>query len=223
MYEDAGERDDRLSRGKVLDISRIPWGTKPPSDVNHPIAPVIERESTRPIGELTAQLATAMLDTMPEDLRAAAAAAYQASQEAAKRLNKAQRELSELSGPTPAGMSVEALGERHIRRAALIPFIEDLRRASEQIGEQTTIALVAARDHVTYHSGRQIHTDARAKAHAMREEADRLIEEAGRLEIATLNALGKVNAWLPTEAPRVAEPQQEQSAAPAPKRKRLFG
>ncbi len=210
--------------GKTLVLPNPPWydPTRPPAPRWRPTSSTPERESTRPIAELTQQLSAEMLATMPIELADAARAAYAASIDAGRRLNKAQRELSELAGPAPAGLTVEQRSERHMRRIGLVSYIEELRQENERLGEQATTALDAARSHVQYYSGRQIHTDARARAHAMRDEASRLEEEAGRLEIATMNALGKVQAWLPTEAPPAVEPTLPQPAPQAPKRRGLF-
>ncbi len=220
MYEDAGDRDDRLSKGKTLTLPNPPWGVKQPGPVFHYTGTVPERESTRPIAALAAQLSAEMLDTMPEDLRQAAADAYAASQETNAALNMAQAELAAMNGPAPAGLSVDELSARRMRRLGLEDHIAALRSANADANKQAEKALDAARHRIVYYTGRSIHAAARARAHQMREEADRLIEEAGRLDIAALNALSKVNAWVPTEQ---AAPAVEPPATPAPKRRKLFG
>jgi hypothetical protein len=219
---DAFDLDERASAGKTLVLPNPPWGVKPPTPIDHYVAPESPPSDAQiATRQLARDIADCMLTTMPDELRATATATYQASQEAARALNAAQAEYAQLQATAPAGMSLDELGQRRLRKLSMGDHIEDIRR--QQAADQAcTVALDAARWQTEYETGRAIYLAEQRQIREMREEAQRLLEQADQHQIALGNAMGHIHAWVPTPAPiaPVVEPAQP---TVLPKRKRLFG
>jgi hypothetical protein len=199
---DSLDLDEKRSVGKILVLPNPPRYNPydPPRPRSRPDStPFPERQQDIADCDLARELADQMLATMPEDLHAAAAAAYQASQQAAAALNAIEQEYASLQGLMPTGLSVEERGARLNRRANLESHIAELRAANAAAGDACTVALEAARRHVQLYSGCPLYDQEQATIRQMRGEAARLEQAAGYRQIALSNAIGLVNAWLPVE------------------------
>jgi hypothetical protein len=218
---DQFEPDERRSASKTLILPSVPWGSKPPTDPNHYVAPespptdqqVTDRQLARDIADRA-------IAEIPEDLRQQAYDAYQASQQAGRALNRAHAELAQLSGPAPAGLSVDELGARHVRRGAMVTYIEDLRRQQEAANQACAAILDDLHFQTEHYTGRPILDDVRRTIREMREESARLAAAADHHQIALGNAISAINVYVPTTAPAPVQAVVEPPALP--KRKRLF-
>ncbi len=221
---DAFDLDERASRGKTLVLPNPPWGVKPPTPVDHYVAPEAPPTDQQVSDRVLArQIADDMLVTMPPELRAAAAQAYAASQQAGRALNRAQAEYVALEAPAPAGMSVDELGKRRIRKGAMLEYIEDLKRANAAADHACSVALDAARWDAEYESGRAIYLAEQRQIREMREKAQRLLDQADRHQIALSGAMGLIHSWLPTAQAAPVQPAPPAQPAAPPKRRKLFG
>jgi hypothetical protein len=198
---DSLARDEQRSVGNILLLPNLPWynPNDPPRPQWCPDSPAFP-EHRHDIAEcdLAHELADQMLATMPDDLRAAAVAAYQASQQAAAALDAAEQEYASLNA-LPTGLSVEQRIARLHRRAGLESSIAELRAANAAAAATCTVALEAARRHVQLYSGCSVYDQEQRQIREMRAEAERLEQAAGHRQIALSNAIALVNLWLPVE------------------------
>jgi hypothetical protein len=114
----------------------------------------------------------------------------------------------------PAGLSVEERGAWLNRCSDLESYIAELRAASAAASDACTVALEAARRHVQLYSGCPLYDQEQATIRTMREQAERLEEQAAYHQIALSNAIGLVNSWLPT-APAPVQAAPEPLATPS--------
>jgi len=217
---DAFERDERASAGRTLVLPNPPVALKQPMPGDHYVAPESPpSETVLATRALARQIADLMLATMPADLQQAAHDAYVSSQAAGRALNQAHAEYAALDAPPPAGMSVEQLGQRRVRKLGIADHLADLQRQQQAADQACFLALDAARHAAEYATGRTIYTDQQRQIREMREQAAALLEQADRHQIALGDAMGLIHSWLPAASgPVIPAP-----AAPIGPRKRLFG
>jgi len=203
--------DEKRNVGKILVLPNSPR-----YNLNEPPRPQLRPHSTpfpqRPQDiadcDQARELADQMLATMPDDLRAAAVAAYQASEQAAAALRVAEQEYTGLNDPMPPGLSDEQRNARLNRRARLESDITELRAANAAASDACAVALEAARRHVQLESGCPVYDQEQATIRQIREEAERLERAAGERQMALSKAITLVNVWLPVELSALANPHQ---------------
>jgi len=203
--------DEKRSVGKILVLPNSPWYNQ--NDPPHPqwrpdATPFPQHPQDIANYDLARELANQMLATMPDDLRAAAVAAYQASQQAAAALHAAEQEYADLNDPMPPGLSDEQLNARLNRRARLESGITELRAAYAAASDASVVALEAARRHVQLYSGCPVYDQEQCQIREMRAEAERLERAAGERQMALSKAITLVNVWLPVEASVLSNPSQ---------------
>jgi len=199
---DSFSRDEKRSVAKILILPNPPWynPTDPPRPQRCPDStPFPEHRQDIATTDLARELADQMLATMPDDLHAAAVAAYQASQQATWALQAAEQEYAGLDS-IPADLSVEQRSARLNRRANLESSIAELRAANAAAAAACSVALEAARRHVQLYSGCPVYHQEQRQIREMRAEAERLERAAGHRQVALSNAIALVNGWLPLEA-----------------------
>jgi hypothetical protein len=199
---DSSDLDEKRSVGKIFVLPNRPWynPNAPPRPRWRPDStPFPKRLQDSADRDLARELADQMLATMPSDLHAAAAAAYQASQQAAAALNAVEQEYACLHGSMPTGLSVEERGAWLNRCVDLESCVAELRAANAAAGDAYMVALEAARRHVQLYSGCPVYDQEQAIIRQIREEAEQLEQAAMHRQIALSNAISLVNAWLPAE------------------------
>lgn len=199
---DSSDLDEKRSVGKIFVLPNTPWysSNAPARPRWRPNStPFPERLQDSADRDLARELADQMLATMPNDLHAAAAAAYQVSQQAAATLNAVEQEYARLYGSMPTGLSVEERGAWLNRCADLESYIAELRAANAAAGDAYMVALEAARRHVQLYSGCPVYDQEQATIRQIRQEAEQLEQAAAHRQIALSNAISLVNAWLPVE------------------------
>ena len=203
--------DEKRNVGKTLVLPNSPRynPNEPPRPQWRPHStPFPERPQDITDCDLARELADQMLATMPDDLRAAAVAASQASQQAAAALRAAEQEYADLNDPMPPGLSDEQRSARRNRRASLESDIVELRAANAAAGDACMVALEAARRHVLLYSGCPVYDQEQCQIREMRAEAERLERAAGERQMALSKAITLVNVWLPVESIALPNPYQ---------------
>jgi hypothetical protein len=203
--------DEKRNVGKILVLPNAPRYNlnEPPRPHKRPHStPFPQRPQDIADCDLALELADQMLATMPDDLRAAAVAAYQASEQAAAALRAAEQEYAGLNDPMPPGLSDEQGSARLNRRASLESAITELRAANAAAGDASMVALEVARRHVQLYSGCPVYDQEQCQIREMRAEAERLERAAGERQMALSKAITLVNVWLPVESSALSNPYQ---------------
>jgi hypothetical protein len=203
--------DEKRNVGKILVLPNSPR-----YNLNEPPRPQWRPHSTafpqRPQDiadcDLARELADQMLATMPDDLHAAAVAAYQASQQAAAALHAAEQEYAGLNDPMHPGLGDEQRSARLNRRASLESDITELRAANAVANHAYMVALEAGRRHVLLYSACPVYDQEQCQIREMRAEAERLERAAGERQMALSKAITLVNVWLPVESSALSNPYQ---------------
>jgi hypothetical protein len=203
--------DEKRNVGKILVLPNSPR-----YNLNEPPRPQWRPHSTpfpqRPQDiadcDQARELADQMLATMPDDLHAAAVAAYLASEQAAAALHAAEQEYAGLNDLMPPGLSDKQRNARLNRRARLESDITDLRAANAAAGNASMAALEAARRHVQLYSGCPVYDQEQCQIREMRAEAARLERAAGERQMALSKAITLVNVWLPVDSSTLSNPYQ---------------